>query len=73
LRRSLETIMANTWHLQQASRWTVDRVRAALRALARAVAADHAQALDATTKAASPRKSQAEVRAMYTTPLDRNR
>ena len=62
--------MANTWHLQQQSRWTLDSVNTTIRAIAHAWAAEHALALRAATKAASPRKCQAEVRALYLPPLD---
>ena len=52
-------------HLQPTSRWAVDRILSAIGAIARAVADDHALALRAATKAASPRRSLADVRAMY--------
>jgi hypothetical protein len=64
-RQTLETIMANIFRLQQTSRWTLEGVGASIRAIARAVAAEHTLALRAATKTASPRQSLAEVRAMY--------
>ena len=60
-----ETPMANTFQLQSSSRWTLDRVSASMRAMSRAVAAEHTLALYSASKAASPRQSLAEVRAMY--------
>ena len=58
--------VADVWRQRQTSRWTADRVYSVMRAIARAVAADHALALRAATKAeASPRRSLADVRAMY--------
>jgi hypothetical protein len=64
-RQTLETIMANIFRLQQTSPWTLEGVGTSIRAIARAVAAEHKLALRAATKAASPRQSLAEVRAMY--------
>ena len=61
--------MADALHLQQAYRRTPGRVRAAIRAIFSAVTAEHTLALRAATKAASPRQSLAEVRAMYVPPL----
>lgn len=61
--------LANGLHLQQPSRWSVDHILSALRAIARAVAGDHAHALDAAAKAQLPRKNLAEVRAMCVTPM----
>ena len=56
----------NALYLRQTSRCTIERVYSVMRATARAVAADNALALRAATKAeASPRRSLAEVRAMY--------
>jgi hypothetical protein len=69
-RQSLETIMANTLHLQQTYRQTLDGLSTTIRAIVRAVAAEHTLALRAATKAASPRQSLPEVRAMYVPPLD---
>ena len=57
--------MANTFRLQQTSRGTLEGVRASIHAVLLAVAAEHTRALRAATKAASPRQSLAEVRAMY--------
>jgi hypothetical protein len=57
--------MANTFRLQQTSRGTFEGVRASIRAVLLAVTAEHTRALRAATKAASPRQSLAEVRAMY--------
>jgi hypothetical protein len=68
--QSLETIMAHILHLQQTPRPTLDRVHATIRAIARAVAAEHTLALRAATKANTPRQRLAELRAMYVTPLD---
>ena len=52
-------------HLQQTYRRTLSGVRATIGAILRAVTAEHTLALRAATKAASPRQSLAEVRAMY--------
>ena len=57
--------MAHVLHLQQTYRRTLGGVCATIRAVLRAVTAEHTLALRATTKAASPRQSLAEVRAMY--------
>jgi len=57
--------MAYIFRLQQTSRWTLEGVRASIHAILRAVTAEHTLALRAATKAASPRQSLAEVRAMY--------
>jgi len=57
--------MANTFRLQQTSRWTLEGVLASIHAVLLAVTAEHTRALRAAKKAASPRKSLAEVRAMY--------
>jgi hypothetical protein len=64
---------ANRLHLQRPSRWSVDRVLSAIRCIARGVASEHALALRATTKAALPRKNQADLRAMCVTPLASHR
>ena len=61
--------MAHVLHLQQTYRRTLGGVRAAIRALLSAVTAEHTLALRAATKAALPRQSLAEVRAMYVSPL----
>ena len=58
-------MMAHVLHLQQTYRRTLDGVRATIGAVLRAVTAEHTLALRAATKAASPRQSLAEVRAMY--------
>ena len=60
--------MAHVLHLQQTYRRTLGGVRATIRAVLRAVTAEHTLALRAATKAASPRQSLAEVRAMYVAP-----
>ena len=52
-------------HLQRTYRRTLGGVRATIGAILRAVTAEHTLALRAATKAASPRQSLAEVRAMY--------
>ena len=57
--------MAHVFHLQQAYRRTLGGVRATIRAILSAVTAEHTLALRAATKAALPRQSLAEVRAMY--------
>jgi hypothetical protein len=67
LRPSPEATMAHALHLQQTYRRTV---RAAIRAILSAVTAEHTLALRAATKAALPRQSLAEVRAMYVSPLE---
>ena len=56
---------AHVLHLQRTHRRTLGGVRAAIGAILRAVTAEHTLALRAATKAASPRQSLAEVRAMY--------
>lgn len=62
--------MVKAWHLQQKSRRAFDKFSATIRAIAHALVAEHALALRAATKAASPRKGHAEVRALYLPPLD---
>lgn len=57
--------MAHVLHSQPMHRRTLDGIIATLRAIVRAVTAEHTAALSAATKAASPRRSLAEVRAMY--------
>ena len=57
--------MAHVLHLQQTYRRTLGGVRATIGAILGAVTAEHTLALRAATKAASPRQSLAEVRAMY--------
>jgi len=56
---------AHVLHLQRTDRRTLGGVRSAIGAILRAVTAEHTLALRAATKAASPRQSLAEVRAMY--------
>jgi len=51
--------------LQQTYRRTLDGVRATIGAVLRAVTAEHTLALRAATKAALPRQTMAQVRAMY--------
>ena len=57
--------MAHVLHFQQTYRRALGDVRATIGAILRAVTAEHTRALHAATKAASPRQSLAEVRAMY--------
>lgn len=57
--------MAHTLRLKQTYRRSGSGVIAAIDETARAIAAEHALALRAAEKAASPRQSVAEVRAMY--------
>jgi hypothetical protein len=57
--------MAHVLHLQQTYRRALGGARATIRAILRAVTAEHTLALRAATRAASPRQSLAEVRAMY--------
>lgn len=64
-RQSPEATMAHVLHLQQTYRRTLGGVRATIHAILRALTAEHTLALRAATKAASPRQSLAEVRAMY--------
>jgi hypothetical protein len=64
-RQSLETTMANILHMQHTRRPTLEGVTATIRAIARAVAAEHKLALRAATQAASPHQRLSEVRAMY--------
>ena len=56
---------AHVLHLQQTYRRTLGGVRATIGSILRAVTAEHTVALRAATKAASPRQSLAELRAMY--------
>ena len=65
--------MADALHLPQTYPRTRGRVRAAIRAILSAVTAEHTLALRAATKAALPRRSQAEVRAMYVSPQESRR
>jgi len=58
-------MMAHVLQLPQTYRWTLGGVRATIGAILRAVTAEHTLALRAATRAASPRQSLAEVRAMY--------
>jgi hypothetical protein len=60
--------VTNLSHLPLPSRWNVDRVHSTIRAAACAAVAEHALALHAATKAASPRTCVNEVRAMYVLP-----
>jgi hypothetical protein len=60
-----EALMANILHLQLTHRPILAGVTAKVRAVARAVAAEHALSLRAATKATSPHQRLAEVRAMY--------
>jgi hypothetical protein len=60
-----EQLMAHVLHLQQTYRRMLGGVRATIGAILGAVTAEHTLALRAATKAASPRQSLAEVRAMY--------
>ena len=62
--------MAHALPLQQTYRRTLGGVRATIRAILRAVTAEHTLALRAATKAASPRQNLAEVRAMYVSPRE---
>jgi len=64
-RVSREIPMADTFQLHPSFRWRRDGVGASMRALVRAVADEHALALHAAGKAASPRQSLAELRALY--------
>ena len=57
--------MAHVLHLQQTYRQTLGGVPTTIGAILRAVTAEHTLALRAATKAASPRQSLAEVRALY--------
>ena len=57
--------MAHVLHLHHTYRRALGDARATIRAVLRAVTAEHTRALRAATKAASPRQSLAEVRAMY--------
>ena len=62
--------MAHVLPLQHTYRRTLGGVRATIRAILRAVTAEHTLALRAATKAASPRQNLAEVRAMYVSPRE---
>jgi hypothetical protein len=62
---AVEAMMAHVLHLQQTYRRMLGGVRATIGAILGAVTAEHTLALRAATKAASPRQSLAEVRAMY--------
>lgn len=57
--------MAHTLRLKQTYRPTRSGVSSTIGAAARAIAAEHELALRAAEKAALPRQSVAEVRAMY--------
>lgn len=61
--------MAHVLHLQQTYRRTLGGICATIRAILRALTAEHTLALRAATKAASPRQTLAEVRSMYVPPL----
>ena len=65
--------MAHVLHLQRTFRGALDDVRATIHDVVRAIAAEHTRALRAATKAASPRQSLAEVRAMYVPPEPQQR
>lgn len=62
--------MAHILHLQHSPRQTFVRVNAMIGAIARALVAERSLALQAATKAASPRQRLAEVRAMYVPSAD---
>ena len=62
--------MAHVLHLQQTHRRIRGGVRATIRAILSAVAAEHTLALRAATRAALPRQRLAEVRAMYVSPQE---
>ena len=62
---AVEAMMAHVLHLQQTYRRMLGGVRGTIGAILGAVTAEHTLALRAATKAASPRQSLAEVRAMY--------
>jgi hypothetical protein len=62
--------MAYVLHLQQTCRRTIGGVRAAIRAISRAVTAEHTLALRAATRAALPRQRLTEVRDMYVSPRE---
>jgi hypothetical protein len=70
LRPSPEATMAHVLHLQHTYWRTLGGLRATIRAILRAVTAEHTLALRAATKAASPRQSLAELRAMYVSPRE---
>jgi hypothetical protein len=61
--------MATPLRTRQTSRWALARILSAIRAIARAVATDHARALDAAAKAQLPRKNLAELRTTCATPV----
>ena len=65
--------MANILQLQHTRRPILEGVNATIRAVARAVAAEHTLALRAATTAASPHQRLAEVRAMYVPSPDSHR
>ena len=60
-----EPIMAHLLHLHRTYRRTLGGVLGPIGAVLRAIASEHTRALRAATKAASPRQSLAQVRAMY--------
>ena len=64
--------MAHILHLKQTYRRTRSGVVATIRTIVRAVTAEHTLALRAATKAASPRTSAGDVRAIYVPTLERN-
>lgn len=63
--------MAYALHLQHAYRRRLNGVHATICAILGAVRADHTLALRAATKAAMPRQSLKEVRAMYLSEAER--
>jgi hypothetical protein len=69
-RQAMENIMTQALPLPQTYRRDFAGFGAKIRAIARAVAAEHTLALRASTKAASPRQSLAELRAMYVLPSE---
>lgn len=70
LRSSPEATMAHVLHSQQTYDRTPGRVRATIGAFLSVVTAEHTLALRAATRAALPRQSLAEIRAMYVAPQD---
>ena len=65
--------LANTSHVRPTSRWSLDRMLSMIRRVARTVAADHALAQTAATKAEMSRANLAEVRALYVPPQEPQR
>ena len=65
--------LANTPRVRQTSRWPLSRILSMIRAVARALAAEHRLAQIAATKVESSRVNLTEVRALYVPPAATHR